>query len=317
MKLALRALLVTVIAGVVTQAGAAARDSTPPVTVANSVVFWNAHDGLLAADQCPHGTVVCNRAVVELTTDGGRTSHVVFRAPATLSLQTVGSDGAIASTATGKAWRTLDRGRTWQRYQSRFTVDWLDPRVGVRFRSYDVRDHGALAMLVTRDGGTTWERSPGPCKRSVTFRGVADLVTPKLWWIACVGEGAAGNEDKAIFRTRDGGRTWEAGAASVSIASRQREHGGISSYGYPEGLAFAPDGWGLLTESRGTLYVSRDGGMRFRAEPNVARPEVDFAGGAAAFDGGVGFVFLGEANPRLLETHDFGRSWRVVRRWRV
>ena len=148
----------------------------------------------------------CNRAVVELTTDGGRTSHVVFRAPATLNLQTVGSDGAIASTATGKAWRTLNGGRTWQRFHSRFTVDWLDPRVGVRFRSYDVHDHGALAMLVTRDGGITWERSLDPCKRSVTFRGVADLVTPKLWWVACVGEGAAGNEDKAIFRTRDGGQ---------------------------------------------------------------------------------------------------------------
>jgi hypothetical protein len=55
--------------------------------------------------------------------------------------------------------------------------------------------------------------------------------------------------------------------------------------------------------------------MHFRAEPHVAQPDVDFAGGAAAFNGGVGLVFLGEADPRLLETHDFGRTWQLVRRW--
>ncbi len=314
MKLALRALLVTVVAAVVTQAGAAARGSTSLVTVPNSIVFWNAHDGLFAADECPRATVACNRGVIELTTDGGRTYHVVFRTPGTLDLQTVGSEGAIASTATGKAWRTLNRGRTWQRFYSRFTVDWLNPLVGVRFHSYVAHNHAALAMFVTRDGGRTWQRRRGPCnKTDAAMSASVDFVTPKLWWIVCEGEGGAGNEDKAIYRTVDGGRTWEAGAS----ATIGRERGGISSYGYPDGLAFAPDGWGLLTESRGTLYVSRDGGTHFHAEPNVARPEVDFAGGAAAFSGGIGYVFLGEADPRLLRTHDYGRTWQVVRRWRV
>jgi hypothetical protein len=63
--------------------------------------------------------------------------------------------------------------------------------------------------------------------------------------------------------------------------------------------------------------VTRDGGTRFRAEPKVARPEVDFAGGAAAFRGGTGYVLLALGpHPRLIETHDFGRTWHVVRRWR-
>ncbi len=139
-----------------------------------------------------------------------------------------------------------------------------------------------------------------------------DFATSKLWWIVCAGEGAAGNEDKAIYRTADGGRTWEAGA-STTIG---RERGGISSYGYPEGLAVASDGWGLLTESRGTLYVTRDGGTHFRPEPHVARPETDFAEGAAAFRGGTAYVLLFD-NPRsrLIETHDYGRTWQVVRRW--
>lgn len=314
MKLALRALLVLVVAAVVTQVGAAARGSTPLVTVPNSIVFWNAHDGLFAADQCPGATVACNRAVVELTTDGGRTYHVVFRAPATLDLQTVGSEGAIASTASGKAWRTLNRGRTWEQFHSRLTAEWLNPRVGVRFHSYIADNHAALALLMTLDGGRTWQRRSDPCnKTDATMSASVDFVATQLWWIVCEGEGAAGNENKAIYRTADGGRTWEAGA----FTTIGRERGGISSYGYPEGLAFASDGWGLLTEGRGTLYVTRDRGTHFRPEPHVARPETDFAGGAAAFRGGTGYVLLFDnPNSRLIETHDYGRSWVVVRRWR-
>ena len=313
MKLALRALLVLVIAGVAMQVGAAAGGSTPLVTVPDSIVFWNVHDGLFAASQCPGQAVVCDRVVVELTTDGGRTSRVVFRTKQrSLSLQTVGAEGAIAGTANGKAWRTLNRGRTWQPFHSRFAVDWLNPQIGIRFHSYAAHSRGALAMFVTRDGGSTWERRSDPCKQAVSFSGFADLLTSQRWWIACIGEGAAGNENKAIYSTEDGGRTWKAGAASVLNSAR----GGVGSYGYPAGLAFAPDGWGLLTESRGTLYVTRDGGMHFRGEPHVARPETDFAGGAAAFSGGSGYVLLFD-NPRsrLIETHDYGRSWQVVRRW--
>lgn len=318
MKLALRALLVAVIAGVALQAGAAAESSTHLVTVPSSAVFWSAHDGLIAAEQCPH-LQPCKRSAVELTTDGGRTYRVVLRTKGTLGLQTLGADGAVAATEGGKTWRTLDGGRTWRRVPSAPTTDWLNPRIGVRFHAYTAHDHGKLAMLVTHDGGRTWQRQQrDPCNETdATNDAFADLVTPQVWWIACVGEGAAGNEDKAIYSTRDGGRTWQAGAAIVFAAGRERQHGGISSYGYPDGLAFTSGRWGLLLESRGTLYVTRDGGIHFHPEPHVARPETDFAGGAAAFEGGAGYVLLTNyAGARLIETRDSGRTWDVVRRWR-
>jgi photosystem II stability/assembly factor-like uncharacterized protein len=172
-------------------------------------------------------------------------------------------------------------------------------------------------MFVTHDGGQKWQREHSPCERpDIAFGAAADLVTAKSWWVACVGEGGAGNENKAIYRTRNGGKTWRAGAATVIGPPSKSEHGGISDYGYPSGLAFVASGWGLLTESRGTLYVTRDGGAQFRAEPKVARPEVDFAGGAAAFPRGVGYVLLTDSpGARLIVTHDFGRTWHVVRRW--
>jgi photosystem II stability/assembly factor-like uncharacterized protein len=305
-RLVLRALPVVAVALVATQSGAAA----PPSPVPDQILFWNTHVGLLSADQGKHG-------VVELTNDGGHAYRVVLRTRRPIYLlQTFGYGGALVAAYSGENWRTLDGGRTWQRTPSGLiSATWLNPLVGVRFRGSD--SQGGLTMFVTHDGGQKWQRGRTPCGRpDIAFNAVADLVTAKLWWVVCVGEGGAGNEDKAIYRTRNGGETWVAGAASVFTNRGHRAHGGLQTYGYPDGVAFAPSGWGLLTESRGTLYVTRDGGIHFHAEPKVARPEIDFAGGAAAFPGGAGYVFLGEAQPRLLATHDYGRTWHLVHRWR-
>lgn len=320
MRLALRALLVLVVAGMVTQFGAVVSASTRLVVLPYSFVQWNQHDGLIGVGRC-HGVIGgisgCVSGAVERTTDGGRSYHVVLRTRQPIGyVQTIGAAGAVATTFSNDSWRTLDGGKTWEKVSPNPRVDWLNPQVGIRFRSYTVGNQGALATLVTHDGGHTWQRQRDPCQNAdVASNASADLVTSQLWWVVCEGQGGAGNEFKAIYRTRNGGKTWQAGAATVLTGHGEHERGGISSYGYAEGLAFASDGWGLLTESRGTLYVSRDGGMHFRAEPHVAHPEVDFAGGAAAFSDGVGYLFLGEAHPRVLRTHDYGRSWVVVRRW--
>jgi hypothetical protein len=49
----------------------------------------------------------------------------------------------------------------------------------------------------------------------------------------------------------------------------------------------------------------------------VSVPEVDFGVSGAAVRGGRGWVILdhGGVHWRLLETTDYGRNWRVVRRW--
>lgn len=311
MKLVLRGLLVVAIAAVVAQTGAAAPAQARLHTQPDSLVMWNVHDGLLGVGRCnPHR---CVSGAVERTSDGGRTYHVVLRTKDEVGLQTVGPRGAIATDSDGKGWRTLDRGKTWQRVPSKPVASWLNPRLGIRFRNYFVGRNGGLAMLITRDGGRTWKRQRNPCQKAVSFDAIADLASPKVWWVACVGQGGAGNEDKAIFSTRNAGRTWREDAATLLISGKKGERGGIEEYGYPDGLAFATSGWGILTESRGTLYVTRDGGTHFHAKPKAVRPEMDFAGGAAAFPGGRGYVLI--FRQRLIETRDFGRTWHVVRRW--
>ena len=156
----------------------------------------------------------------------------------------------------------------------------------------------------TDDGGRTWRPAGSPCARN-SFAAIVELVTPRLGWTICLSQPGAGNQLKSVFRTADSGRTW------------RRLRGDLGSYGYGEGASLARDGFGLVWEGRGTLYVTRDGGDRWTPKPKVAQPEIDFGGGASAFAGGRGLVLLarGSRAARLLATRDYGRTWELVRSW--
>jgi photosystem II stability/assembly factor-like uncharacterized protein len=126
-------------------------------------------------------------------------------------------------------------------------------------------------------------------------------------WTVCASQASAGNQMKLVYRL--GVHGWKRLAAD-----------GLSSYGYVAGLAIASNGFGIIWESRGTLYVTRDAGLQWTGLMQVARPEVDFGTSAVALPRGIGFVILttngGSEMRRLLETTDAGRSWRVIHTWR-
>ena len=317
MRLALRASLVVVVAALATQAGTAAPDSSRLITTPYSAVFLNGHEGLVGVGECRSRKYECGRGAVELTTDGGRTFHVVLRTGSpVLRVQTLGSTDAIALVH-GHTWRTLDRGRTWHRWDEHpggelAYASWPTARVG--FATL-LGAHGRVSLLVTGDAGRTWKRRQGPC--SAFAAALLDFPTPRLGWLVCGGQPGAGNEEKAVFRTRDAGHTWQKAASPEHLNHPQER--GIPLAGYPAGIAFAPNGFGLLWESRGTLYVTRDGGKDWHPKPRLAVFDVDFGRGASAFADGISFVLLGHGGgppTRLIVTHNFGRTWSVVRRWR-
>jgi photosystem II stability/assembly factor-like uncharacterized protein len=284
-----------------------------------AIAFWDSQHGLLGTGSCPRATRgTCVEGSVRLTSNGGRSFRVVLRTRhPVIGLLTAGPRSAIATTDGGGSVRTLDGGRSWTWFPLRYGADFATPRIGLGYRRYMTHDHLALELLATIDGGRTWRRRASPCTQAIAFGAIIDLVTPSLGWILCLGQPGAGNEQKAVFRTTDGGRSWRPGAAAV-VYPRRNVHGGLGSYGYPEGVAFAADGFGILWEGRGTLYVTRDGGKNWLAEPKIARPEIDFGRGAAVFSDGRGLVLLGRGGglpTRLLRTDDAGRTWRLVRRW--
>ena len=210
---------------------------------------------------------------------------------------------------------TTDGGRTYRVVlRTRQAVPYLRLIDGVAYA--ELQGGGVYG---SRDGthwrGSAWPGMPRPkqCRRAEF---VSTASTGRKRWAVCTGVPGAGNVDKEIYASSDRGRTWKL-LVRVDIGGRASH--GMTSYGYPYGISFASDGFGLLWEGRGTLFVTRDGGRNWHAQPEVARPEQDFGRSATALPGGHGFVLLGLGGgpqARLVRTNDGGRTWRVVHRWR-
>jgi hypothetical protein len=194
------------------------------------------------------------------------------------------------------------------------------------------------AIAVTSDGGKTWRvvehtdrrvtalaffhdsyyvgfehgrRFLGRCPGWFAAGYSADFIDTNLGqpWSVCGGEPGAGNEAKAVFR----GKT----RVAYTPMTGGKAHGGISRYGYPVGVAGSYWDFGIIWETRGTLYVTRDGGHHWHTLPKIARPEIDFGSWATVLSPKVGFVLLyTQGRSRLIETTDAGRTWHIVHRWR-
>jgi photosystem II stability/assembly factor-like uncharacterized protein len=264
----------------------------PPAGHQTGIAFWDMRRGLFARG-----------GAISLTTDGGQTFRVVLRTRRVRGMQVFGRVGAIVDLDNGRAFRSLDGGHSWTRFQHRFDADFAMAQVGLGYQAGPFEF--VKGLVLTRDGGKTWQRRRSPCARAVSFSAAVELVTPRLGWVVCVGQPAAGQQGKAVFQTSDSGRTW------------RRTAGRLSWSGYVSGAAFARDGFGLVWESRGTLYVTRDGGERWTPKTRLAMPELDFGAGAAAFSGGRGLVLLwrGNRSERLFATRNSGHSWQLVHRW--
>lgn len=230
---------------------------------------------------------------------------------------------------------------------------WGDGRHGILGTGYQYSGHAGGTISQTTDGGKTWHvvrRTTSPVIYAASFHGLfyvqllngrtlrgrgqywernaghlfesycrgwygsavtADLVDTNEVrpWSLCVGQGSVGNEAKAVYR----------GAKRVAYTPMTGGHarGQISSYGYGQGIAGGYSGFGMIWESRGTLYLTHDGGRHWYPKPKIARPEIDFGRWADVAWTKLGFVLL-ERNQhsRLIETTDAGRTWHVVHRWR-
>lgn len=169
----------------------------------------------------------------------------------------------------------------------------------------------------SRDGGRHW--APVVVPLVTGFAGPCPPFTAAFvikGWALCGTQSSAGNQGKYVYRLT--ARGWKRIAGTPFAPPVGKTYGGIGSYGYVQGIAMADDGFGVIWESRGTLYVTRDGGHDWTGLPTVAQPEVDFGVQAIALPHGVAFALLangGGEKRRLIETTDAGRSWRVVHVW--
>ncbi len=290
--------------------------------VPNSIAFWDAEHGLVGSGITWRKT----GGAISLTNDGGKTFHVVLRTPGPVEwASTAGSSDAWAlvehwvsgDNAVFRLLHSRDRGKTWQKTSATvWNPSFATIKEGVAFAL--VKARGLLypsatgPLLKTGDGGLSWTRENIPCPRPVDFAPPhVSFPSPLRAWMVCVGQGGAGNEAKAIYASSDGARRWHRllNVPMTGVA------GGLTGYGYPEGISFTPQGYGLLWESRGSLFMTRDGGRHWKPL-GIAEPEVDFGLSAVMLSRTRAFVLLSrDGSYRLLATKDGGRSWSVVQRW--
>jgi photosystem II stability/assembly factor-like uncharacterized protein len=250
----------------------------PPPRVAlvpNAIAFRDPQHGIMGTgwQNCAASGWGCRpQGTISITSDGGKTWRVLFRAPR--AVFGVGYRGAemTARYDDGENVASTDGGRHW-----------TPAVVGV-------------------------PPSTGCPANSQSFQSGA--------WLLCTNEPGAGAQGKVLYRYTASGRTR---VAYTPFPYSHGAYGGISVTGYPEGLAMASDGFGLIWEWRGTLFVTRSFGSHWVGLDKVAQPGVDFGMSGVALRHGVGFVILARGGTevrRLIETTDAGHSWHVVHRWR-
>lgn len=268
------------VAAIAVTGSSAAAKALPLRFVPNTVAFLDASHGALGTGWQYKGGY--GGGAIALTSDGGRTWHVVKLTPRPVVSLTVYGNAYLAKYDDGETLRSTGGGRIWR------------------------------PTTVTTSDISTYVST---CPQGTTVGINADNSN----WSVCSTQPGAGNQGKAVYRDLD--RGWVRVACTEfgdpKTPCRGRGHGEISSYGYPIGIAGASDGFGLIWESRGTLYVTRDGGRHWIGLGKLVRPETDFGSWAFALPGGVGWALVGHGGGpwRLLRTTDAGRTWQVVHRW--
>lgn len=247
----------------------------------NAMAFMDSSHGVLGTGWA-YGTGSGGGSIA-LTSDGGRTWHTVELTPRpVVSLTAVGND-YIARYDDGETLASRD-GHVWS------------------------------PTPVLASNGSGFSTCPQGMEIG-TNSGVDE-------WSLCTTQPAAGNQGKAVYRNLPA-RGWVRVActnfANAPTPCSGGEQGGIGGYGYAIGIAGGWDGFGLIWESRGTLYVSRDGGRQWTGLDKLIQPEIDFVGWAFVLPrGGVGWTLVtqgGHGPFRLLRTTDAGKTWTVVHRW--
>lgn len=169
--------------------------------------------------------------------------------------------------------------------------------------------NGSSTLYSTADAGTTWRSAPVP--GPTTGRGILGIAfaTASDGWLATLGSTDPRSTTFDVWRTTDGGRTWQ-NASVPEGANRSTTMGNVVfSILDPEHLFLLVEG-GMADGWVSDLYASADGGRTWSPDrvtgPNGVTGALSFA------DEADGVIAGGAPGNRLFATADAGRSWERV-----
>lgn len=226
-----------------------------------------------------HGWAVGRSGRVLGTHDGGKTWRAQASATTNHLFEVValGRQRAWAVGDWGTVVTTTDGGATWQDRS-------LGRDVILNGMSWPDETHGWIVgeageVLATEDGGKTWhERRSGVDK---TLFGVF-FETPQRGWIVGL--------DGLILRTDDAGMTWQVQHGEAAVAGLEQV-GFAEAFGNPSLYAVTvTEGYGMAVGDNGSIFVSADGGARWRRSTDVAAARMRWVRGVSLGDDGRGVV---------------------------
>ncbi len=170
----------------------------------------------------------------------------------------------------------------------------------------------------TVDGGARWSfLGLGKSERIARIRvdpGDADVA-----WVAALGPAWSNGSERGIYRTRDGGKTWDhvlpgdstTGAADLAMDPANPRHLLAALWQYRRWP------WGFRSGGPGSgLYESWDGGRTWRRESAAdGLPEGELGRIALAFAPsapGVAYALVEAKSSALVRSDDGGRTWTTV-----
>lgn len=257
-----------------------------------------------------HGWIVGQGGIILRTTDGGATwrpqASPVAGGKHFFAVEVLGRDVAWAVGDWGAIAMTTDGGATWHDRSlgvltiARTTDEASDLQVitdDVILYDVEFADarHGAIAgefgtILMTRDGGATWERAVTRTEK--TLFGIAFASAHEAWAVGI---------DGIILHTTDGGATWDLqhGVIAQSDIGELSFTEAIENPGLYE--VDVAGGIGVVVGDTGALFVSTDGGRSWKRRELPGKDRLVWMRGVSLRPGGGVVVGAGGFTARVAD----------------
>ena len=254
-----------------------------------------------------------------VTHDGGLTWRRAAIGPDVVDVSAIGPDvWALVRTCPGTAppgppttcalfvEESLDGGRTWRAGLADAPGDGLgrgsESPLPELARISDARAYvltassaaGGLTtwptwqLFFTDDAGATWSSRPVPCTGAYALGAEVAASSTDDLWLLCGGQGTAGSQSKQLYRSSDGGVTWQLRASASGLGTPAPSNvppDPLPLAGYVAPFTIGHRNLAVLTPTTAWLYPSRadllktsDGGSSWVPVPSLASAGVDSGG---------------------------------------